>query len=202
MPAIDNVPAIDVLPVAAYTITLLELTLKSPTEFNEAADTNPEEVIVVADNPVNVLTPATVNVPAIAVLPVVESTVNLFVLTENAPTEFNEAADINPEEVIVVALNPANALTPDTFNVPAIEVFPDAATILNLFVLTDKSPTEFNEAADINPEDVIVVADNPANELTPVTFNVPAIAVLPDAATTLNLFVLTEKLPTADNVEL
>ena len=76
----------------------------------------------------------------------------------------NVSADASPKVELPLAINaPVRVVEPVTPNVPATVVLPDAATTINLLVLTLKSP---------------------------VTSNVPAIDVLPDDAITLNLFVL------------
>ena len=97
-------------------------------------------------------------------MPVVESTVNLFVLTDRFPTEFNEPAEIKPEDVIVVAFSPANVLTPVTFNVPPTIALPLAELILELPTIT--FPLAVNEPVKI---EVPVTAKVDENEVAPDT---------------------------------
>ncbi len=114
--------------------------------------------------PVNVVAPVTPNVPAIAVLPVVSATVNLFVSQAMPPLAFNAPVNV----VAPVTPNDANV------DAPSITTAPETSNV------------ETNEAAPVTPN---VEANEvaPVNVVAPVTPNVPPSAVAP--VPTVNVFV-------------
>lgn len=96
-----------------------------------------------------------------------------------------EATPVTPK----VELSDVALVTP---SVPAIAVLPLDAVMLNLLLLTATSPVTFNvDDSVVTP----VTANVVDRVVAPDTPNVPAIEVFPDAAVTINLFVLIVKLP-------
>ena len=108
----------------------------------------------------NVVFPVTPNVPAIAVLPVAEATVNLLVATATSP-----------ENEPVVALNALSVVLP-ALNVPDIVVSPDAESTKNLVAVLSVI-LKYSVAAVVLPAIVIPLLNvaKSVNVERPVTVN-------------------------------
>ena len=118
------VPAVIVVKVSEVPVSALNIW------WLEVGVIDPDDILVATE--LRIKGPVNVVVPAIAVLPVADATVNLFVLTSKLPSI----------PTAPLALIAAAVVVPVTPNVPAIVVFPLLAVTFNLLVLTEKLPVE------------------------------------------------------------
>ena len=142
--------------------------------------------------------PVTPNVPATAVLPVVASTVNLFVATSKLPSTPVAPVTSNVLLKVVAPVTPnvlLKVVAPVALNVPVTLVFPAPNVPVVLRFSSPKLIVPFESVMLPSARVNVPTVDPDAAEDVPVTPNVPATAVLPVVASTVNLFVATSKLP-------
>ena len=150
--------------------------------------------------PLSVAFPPTANVPATVVLPVVLTTLNLFVLTVKSPA--TAAVEFKYDAPDTVNELRSNAV-PYTSAVPSVTKLPVAESTVRAFVPTVTLPATPRVESSVVPPLTRSVEFNCellATENVEPTSNEPAILVAPVADDTVNLFVAILKFCATPNV--